>query len=39
METMMIKNTVSYYNNAEDSKSKRYISLDYVLLEMVETNN
>ena len=35
METMMIKNTVSYYNNAEDSKSKRYISLDYVLLEMV----
>ena len=31
----MIKNTVSYYNNAEDSKSKRYISLDYVLLEMV----
>ena len=35
METMMIKNTVSFYNNAEDSKSKRYISLDYVLLEMV----
>ena len=35
METMMIKNTVSYYNNAEDSRSKRYISLDYVLLEMV----
>ena len=31
----MIKNTVSYYNNAEDSRSKRYISLDYVLLEMV----
>ena len=31
----MIKNTVSFYNNAEDSKSKRYISLDYVLLEMV----
>ena len=35
METMMIKNTVSYYNNAEDSKSKRYMSLDYILLEMV----
>ena len=32
---IQIKNTVSYYNNAEDSKSKRYISLDYVLLEMV----
>ena len=30
-----IKNTVSYYNNAKDSKSKRYMSLDYVLLEMV----
>ena len=35
METMLMKNTVSYYNNAEDSKSRRYISLDYVLLEMV----
>lgn len=35
MKTVMIKNTVSFYNNAEDSKSKRYISLDYVLLEMV----
>ncbi len=36
METnIQIKNTVSFYNNAEDSKSKRYISLDYVLLEMV----
>lgn len=32
---IQIKNTVSFYNNAEDSKSKRYISLDYVLLEMV----
>ena len=32
---IQMKNTVSYYNNAEDSKSKRYISLDYVLLEMV----
>lgn len=32
---MLIKNTVSFYNNAEDSKSRRYISLDYVLLEMV----
>ena len=31
----MIKNTVSFYNNAEDSKSKRYISLDYVLLEII----
>lgn len=35
MKTVKIKNTVSFYNNAEDSKSKRYISLDYVLLEMV----
>ena len=36
METnIQIKNTVSFYNNAEDSKSKRYISIDYVLLEMV----
>lgn len=35
MRTMLIKNTVSFYNNAEDSKSRRYISLDYVLLEMV----
>ena len=35
MKTVKINNTVSFYNNAEDSKSKRYISLDYVLLEMV----
>lgn len=35
MKTVKINNTVSFYNNAEDSKSKRYISLDYILLEMV----
>ena len=28
---MMINKTVSYYNNADDSKSKRFYNLDYVL--------
>ena len=27
----MINKTVSYYNNADDSKSKRFYNLDYVL--------
>lgn len=35
---IMIKNTVSFYNNAEDSRSKRYLSLDYVLLEIIGRN-
>jgi len=30
-----IKNTVSFYNNSEDSRSKRYLNLDYVLLEII----
>ena len=30
-----IKNTVSFYNNSEDSISKRFLCLDYVLLEMI----
>lgn len=30
-----IKNTVSFYNNSEDSRSKRFLSLDYVLLEII----
>ena len=32
---IQIKNTVSFYNNAGDSKSKMYLSLDYVLLEII----
>lgn len=35
METMMIKNTVSFYNNAEDSRSKIYRNLDYILLDII----
>ena len=30
-----IKRTVSFYNNSEDSRSKRYLNLDYVLLEII----
>lgn len=30
-----IKSTVSFYNNSEDSKSKRYLSLDYILFEII----
>ena len=33
-----IKNTVSFYNNSEDSRSKRYLNLDYVLLEIIPKN-
>ena len=30
-----IRKTVSFYNNSEDSRSKRYLNLDYVLLEII----
>ena len=30
-----IKNTVSFYSNSEDSRSKIYRNLDYVLLEII----
>lgn len=32
-----IKNTVSFYNNSEDSRNRRYMSLDYVLSEIIAT--
>ena len=30
-----IRKTVSFYNNSEDSRSKRYLNLDFVLLEII----
>mgnify|MGYP002563395478 CR=1 FL=1 len=33
-----IKNTVSFYNDSEDSKNRRYMSLDYVLSKIIETD-
>lgn len=35
MKTVKIKNTVSFYNNAEDSRSKIYRNLDYILLDII----
>ena len=35
MKTVKINNTVSFYNNAEDSKSKIYRNLDYILLDII----
>lgn len=35
MKTVKINNTVSFYNNAEDSRSKIYRNLDYILLDII----